>query len=146
MKIRAFLLLAIMIGGAYMMLQTYKTEEQTALSDVLHAMNAPFNSITFTKPSSRGTDAKSWVVDEQVEIDMLLSFLQNYHVRKLKPEEINVYDRVNHFSIQLQDENGRELSIMLSEDLIIQDDVLYYQVVDGPLNVNWLMAFFMNNE
>lgn len=146
MKIRGLLLLAIMIGGAYMMFQTYKDEDQTAFTEVLHAMNAPFNSLTFTKPSADGTGVKSWVVDDQVEIDMLLSFLQNYHVRKLKPEEINVFDRVDHFSIQLHDENGRELSIMLSEDLIIQDDVLYYEVVDGPLDVNWLLTFFMNNE
>lgn len=146
MRIRAFLLILIMISGTYMMLQTYKEDEQTAFREVLHAMNAPFNSLTFTKPAANGNGVESWVVDEQAEIDMLLSFLQNYHVRKLKPDEINIFDNANHFSIQLHDENGRKLSIMLSEDLIIQDDLLYYEVVDGPLDVNWLLAFFMSNE
>lgn len=143
MKIRAFLLVALMIGGAYMMVQTYDQDE-LAFSEILNAMNAPFNSLTFTKPSDTGTE--SWVVDEQAEIESLLSFLQNYHVRKLKPEEINVYDDVNHFSIRLQDDNGRELSIMLSEDLIIQDSLLYYEVVDGPLDVEWLLSFFISNQ
>lgn len=143
MKIRAFLLLALMIGGAYMMVQTNKQDEK-ALTEILSAMNAPFNSLTFTKPSLNGNE--SWVVDEQDEIEALLSFLQNYHVRKLAPEEINVYDSTNHFSIQLQDDNGRELSIMVSEDLIIQDSILYYEIVDGSLDVEWLLSFFISNQ
>lgn len=109
-------------------------------------MDAPFNSLIFTKPSVNGQGTDSWVVDEQEEIDTLLKFLQNYHVRKLKPEEINVYDDVNHFSISLLDDNGSELSIMLSEDLIIQDSILYYEVVDGPLDIDWLLAFFISNQ
>lgn len=143
MKIRGLLLLALMIGGAYMMIQSY-SQDEIAFNEILYSMNAPFNSLIFTKPSENGT--ASWVVDEQSEIEALLSFLQNYHVRKLTPEEVNVYDDVNHFSIRLQDENGRELSIMLSEDLIIQDSILYYEVVDGPLDVEWLLTFFINNQ
>lgn len=143
LKIRAFLLIALMIGGAYMMLEAYQQEEKP-FTEILYAMNAPFNSLTFTKPTGDGTE--SWVVDEQAEIEALLNFLQNYHVRKLKPEEINVYDDVNQFSIRLEDENGRELSIMLSEDLIIQDSLLYYEVVDGPLDAEWLLSFFISNQ
>src|SRR5690625_1236057 len=135
MKFRAILLLALMIGGAYVMFQSTQDYEKKEFNEILNSMNAPFNSLIFTKPSADGQGMDSWIVDEQAEIDTLLKFLQNYHVRKLKPEEINVYDDINHFSISLQDENGSELSIMLSEDLIIQDSVLYYEVVDGPLDI-----------
>ncbi len=143
LKIRAFLLIALMIGGAYMMIQTYNHEEKP-FNEIIHAMNAPFNSLTFTKPTENGLE--SWVVDEHSEIEALLNFLENYHVRKLQPEEINVFDDVNHFSIRLQDDNGRELSILLSEDLIIQDSLLYYEVVDGPLDLEWLLSFFISNQ
>ncbi|MDS9473076.1 hypothetical protein [Sporosarcina pasteurii] len=146
MKFRAILLLALMIGGAYMMVQSFQDYEKKEFTDILHSMDAPFNSLIFTKPSVNGQGTDSWVVDEQEEIDTLLKFLQNYHVRKLKPEEINVYDDVNHFSISLLDDNGSELSIMLSEDLIIQDSILYYEVVDGPLDIDWLLAFFISNQ
>ncbi len=146
MKIRGLLLLALMIGGAYMMFQTYQNDEPKEFSEILDAKKPSFNSLTFTKPTKNGTNVESWVVDEPKEIETLLSFLQNYHVRKLQPEEINIHDHVNHFSIQLHDENGRELSIMVSEDLIIQDDVLYYEVVDGPLDMKWLLSFFINNQ
>lgn len=146
MKFRAILLLALMIGGAYMMFQSYQEYDQKEFAEILYPMNAPFNSLIFTKPSTTGGGMDSWIVDDEEEIEIFLSFLQNYHVRKLKPEEINVYDDVNHFSISLQDDNGKTISIMLSEELIIQDSILYYEVVDGPLDIDWLLAFFINNE
>lgn len=146
MKIRALLLLALMIGGAYVMYQTNQNDNPKKFSEILDATDAPFNSMTFIKPIENGQSVESWVVDEPKEIDVLLNFLQHYHVRKLQPEEVNINDDINHFSIQLHDEDGRALSIMLSEDLIIQDDVLYYEITNGPLDVNWLLSFFINNQ
>ena len=70
------------------------------------------------------SDSKSWIVDEPSEIESLLYFLQNYHVRKLAPEEIDLLDEVEQFSISLQDENGNTLSIIVTEDLIIQNSKL----------------------
>lgn len=146
MKIRALLLLALMIGGAYVMFQTNQSNKPKAFADILSETEAPFNSLTFNKPAENESTMESWIVDEPAEIEMLLSFLQNYHVRKVPPEDINLYDNVNYFSIQLHDENGRELSIIVNENLIIQDELLYYEVIDGPLDVNWLLTFFINNQ
>lgn len=146
MKIRALLLIVLMISGSYMMMQSIQGYEETEFTDLLSSMNAPFNSLIFTKPSTDGPGTDTWVVDEVEEIETFLSFLQNYHVRKLKPEEINPLDDVNHFSISLQDENGSTISIMISEDLIIRNSSLSYEIVDGPLDVDWLVQFFINNQ
>lgn len=146
MKIRALLLIALMIGGAYVMLQSNKDFEEKEFTEILAPVNAHFSSLTFTKPAMAGSDPKSWIVDEPSEIESLLYFLQNYHVRKLAPEEINLLDKVDQFSVSLQDENGNTLSIIVNEDLIIQNSLLYYEIVDGPLNVDWLVQFFINNQ
>lgn len=146
MKIRALLLIALMIGGTYVMVQSIQEYEEQGFTNLLHAMDAPFNSLIFSKPEADGEGTDTWVVDEAEEIETFLNFLQNYHVRKLKPEEINPHDDVNHFSISLQDENGNIISIMLSEDLIIQNSLLYYEVVDGPLDIDWLVQFFISNQ
>lgn len=146
MKFRALLLLALVIGGAYVMFQTKQSDNPKALGDILDASETPFNLLTFNKPMENGSSVESWMIDEPAEIKLLLSFLQNYHVRKLSQEDINLYDRTNEFSIQLHDDYGRELSIMVNENLIIQDNMLYYEVVDGPLDVNWLLTFFLQNQ
>lgn len=146
MKIRAFLLIALMIGGSYVMLQSPHDFEEKEFTEILTPMDAHFSSLLFTKPAMAGSDSKSWIVDEPSEIESLLYFLQNYHVRKLAPEEINLLDEVEQFSISLQDENGNTLSIIVTEDLIIQNSILYYEIVDGPLNVDWLVQFFISNQ
>ena len=146
MRMRAFLLIALMIGGTYAMLQSYQEYDEKKFTEILAPMNAHFSSLIFTKPAMAVTDSKSWVVDEPSEIESLLYFLQNYHVRKLTPEEIDPFDDVIQFSISLQDENGNTLSIIVTEDLIIQNSLLYYEIVDGPLNVDWLVQFFISNQ
>ncbi len=135
-----------MIGGTYAMLQSYKDYEEKEFIEILTPMDAHFSSLIFTKPAIAGSDSQSWIVDEPSEIESLLYFLQNYHVRKLTPEEINPFDEVEQFTISLQDENGNTLSIIVNEDLIIQNSLLYYEIVDGPLNVEWLVQFFISNQ
>lgn len=146
MKMRAVLLIALMIGGAYAMLQSYQEYEEKEFTEILAPMDAHFSSLIFTKPAMAGSESKSWIVDEPSEIESLLYFLQNYHVRKLAPEEIDPFDDIEQFSISLQDENGNTLSIIVTEDLIIQNSLLYYEIVDGPLNVDWLVQFFISNQ
>ena len=146
MKIRALLLITIMISGIYVMLQSYEDYNEKEFTELIDSTNTRFSSLVFTKPSTIGSTSKTWTVVEESEIENLLSFLQNYHVRKLKPEEIDPYDEIDQFSINLQDENGNVISLILNEDVIIQNSMLYYEIVDGPLNVDWLVQFFVSNQ
>ena len=132
--------------ASYVMLQSYQEYEEKEFTEILSPMDAHFSSLIFTKPAMAGSDPKSWIVDEPSEIESLLYFLQNYHVRKLTPEEIDPFDDIEQFSISLQDENGNTLSIIITKNLIIQNSLLYYEIVDGPLNVDWLLQFFISNQ
>ncbi|MFJ7934719.1 hypothetical protein [Sporosarcina sp. NPDC096371] len=146
MKMRAFLLIAILIGGCYMMIQSHNDYSEKEFTELLGSMDASFNTLLFTKPSTSGDTIETWHVNDSSEIDSLLDFLQDYHVRKLKPEEINANDEFQQFSIQLQDDNGNSLRIIVNENLIIQNSTQYYEIIDGPLNVNWMVQFFISNQ
>lgn len=135
-----------MIGGMYAMIQSLHEYNEKKFTELLESENIPFETLTFTKPPTLGSTPKSWVIDEDSEIESLLTFLQNYHVRKLKPEEIDPYDEIDQFSLSLRDEDGNTLNIIITEDLIIQNSLLYYEIVDGPLNVDWLVQFFVSNQ
>lgn len=146
MKIRALLLIAILIGGSYTLVQSYLDYQEKAFEELLYSMNPTFNSITFAKHSSLTTNGETWEVNDEKEIQELLSFLQMYHIQKLKPEEINLDDEILQFGIQLEDESGNNLTVLIDENLIIQNNLLYYRIVDGPLDVDWLVHFFLGNK
>ncbi len=146
MKIRAFLLIILMVAGTYAMIQSIQDNEKKAFAALLNAMHEPFNSIVFSRPSPSGKGEETWIVDEAHEIEALLTFLENVQVRKLSAEEINPDDDINDFSISLKDAEGKLISIMIHEELIIQNDLLYYQVVDEPLDIEWLVQFFLHNQ
>ena len=146
MKTRALLLIAIMIGGAYALMQSANDYDEKNFIALLDATQQPFISMIFTQPSTLGADEEVWNVDDTAEIDNLLTFLQDYHVRKLKPEEISVNDDIEHFSIHLQDADNNSITILVNENLIIQNASLYYEIVDGPLDVDWLVQFFIHNR
>jgi len=54
--------------------------------------------------------------------------------------------KANDKSLQLQDDKGNTLSIIVNENLIIQNSLLYYEIVDGPLDVEWMVHFFIGNQ
>lgn len=146
MKIRAILLIALMVSGAFMMVQSIKERDKNSVTELLESMNQPFHALIFTKPQTYHSNAQKWVANDPSEIENLIAFLQNYHVRKLNPNEINIEDDIEEFSISLEDNVGEMITIIITEDLIIQNSNLYYEIVDGPLDIEWLVYFFSSNQ
>ena len=79
-------------------------------------------------------------------MESLLEFLQNYHVRKLKPEETKSLSKTDQFSLILEAEDGSEITINVEENLIIMNSLFYYEIVDGPLEADWIIQFFVSNQ
>lgn len=146
MKFRGLILAVLLILGTQAMIESFQTDNEIALSDLLYSMSDPYTSILLTKSHTEGASVNTWVVDDEQEIDELLAFLEHYHVRKLNPEELDIDDDIDEFSIDLIDHSGNTVSILVNEDLIIHNAILYYQIVDGPLDVDWLVQFFIHNQ
>ena len=145
MRIRAFLLIVILIGGTYMMFESIDENKEKDFFELLDSETA-FDSVIFSKPAIFGSDSKMWVIDDKEEIQTLIHFLEQYRFRKLQPKEIDPHDEVEQFSIRLQNEKGHSISIIVTEDLIIHNSDLYYEIVDETLNVDWLVHFFVSNQ
>ncbi|WP_432357932.1 hypothetical protein [Sporosarcina sp. UB5] len=146
MKLRAILLLSLMIGGMYVMIETINEFNEKSFSEFLETIDANFNSLTFNTPPMHGNPAATWNVNDNQQVEELLQFLQNYHVKKLKPEEINPDDNIDELTISLKDQDGNSMTIIVAENLIIQNEQLYYEIVDGPLDVDWIVRFFVSNK
>ena len=142
MKIRGLILIAIMIGGTYTMFQSFHDYDDKEFIVLVDSIKNPFTSLVLTKASPLGNNIE--YTNDEAKIESLLNFLQDYQIRKLKPEEIKMEDNIEEFSIMLQDEDGNEITIIINENLIIQNSLLYYKVVDGPLDVDWLAQLFIN--
>ncbi|MDN4606941.1 hypothetical protein [Sporosarcina highlanderae] len=146
MKMRAVLLIALLIGGTYAMLESINDYNEKTFNELFESMNTEFDSLTFNKPAMNGNPAETWKINDEVEVDELLQFLQNYSVKKIKPNEVNPYDNIDELSISLKDSEGNSLTIMVAENLIIQNSNLYYEIIDGPLDVNWIVRFIVSNK
>lgn len=145
MKIRGLLLIVILIGGTFMMLESFEDNKNKDFFELLDSQMT-FDTLIFNKPIIFGTESSTLIIDDEEEIQSLMHFLQQYQFRKLLPEEIDPHDDIKHFTIILQSENGYSVSVIVTEDLIIQNSSLYYEIVDGPLNVDWLVQFFASNQ
>ncbi|QTD41331.1 hypothetical protein [Sporosarcina sp. Te-1] len=146
MKTRAVLLLALVIGGAYAMFDSISAYNEKRFEELLESMDAEFHSLVFSTPPILGSSAETWVIDDEYEVDQLLHFLQDYRVKKLKPEEITLQDDIDEFNIVLKDANGNTITIVVNENLIIQNSMLYYKIVDGPLDGDWIVRFIASNR
>ena len=109
-------------------------------AELLESMSDHFVSVTFNKPS------EVWSIEDEIVVESLLEFLQNYHVRKLKPEETKPLSTTDQFILILEAENGSEITINVEENLIILNSLVYYEIVDGPLDSDWIIQFFVSNQ
>lgn len=146
MKGRAIILLALIIGGFTVMLKSLNELEEYHFSALLEDAHLDYNVMTFTKPPLHGLQAETWVVNREQEIDELLVFLQHYRIRKVPPSELQLENQNQQFSIRLSDANGNEVMILIDENLIIQNSLLHYEIINGPLDVDWLVEFFVSSK
>lgn len=146
MKIRGILLIALLIGGAYAMIQSINDYNEKKFAELLQSADTNFQSLVFSKPQLSDSPSKTWIVDDPEQVDELLNFLQHYDVKKLKPEEIDIEDDIDQFSISLTDNNGNSMTVIITENLIIQNSMLYYKIVNDDLDMEWISRFFAENQ
>ena len=146
MKMRAFFLIVLMIAGTYAMIQSFQEYEEKAFTELLNPMNEPINSLIFSRPSPTGSGAETWIVSESNEIEALLNFLEDVQINELTSDEFHPSDEINHFSISLKDAEDNIIRIIINETLMIEHASVYYEIVDHPLDIDWLVQFFIHNQ
>ncbi|WP_438311736.1 hypothetical protein [Sporosarcina sp. FA9] len=146
MKFRAILLIAILLGGTYAVIQSQNEYDERLFTELTNYMNDPFISLTLNKPSNFGTPPDEWVIDDEVALESLVFFLEPYHVRKLKPDEIPSSPKTDGLSLVLETEYGNEFTIDVNSNYIILNSTSYYEIVNGPLESDWIIKFFVNNK
>jgi len=144
MKLRALILIIILIGGTYSMLQS--KEKENEFNELFHAINSNFVSISFSIPASLGFDTRTWESEDKTNAESLFLFLQDYHIRKLPVEDVSFENQSEQFIISIQDDSGNMISLIVDEALIIKNGKYYYEIIDGPLDKEWLVQFFINNQ
>ncbi|WP_301108063.1 hypothetical protein [Sporosarcina sp.] len=147
MKIRAALLTLLVAAGFYAMIQTLN-ESNIHPFDLFHAEadGTAFSSITIRQPGLRDQQPVTWKVDQSHEVDRLLQFLEAYDYERIDPDTLQLFDDQPLFTIDLHDEAGNRMTILIEEGILIHNDHLYYEVVNGPLQVDWLMEFILSNK
>ncbi|ARK23831.1 hypothetical protein SporoP37_03360 [Sporosarcina sp. P37] len=149
MKFRAVLLALLVAGGFYVMIQTVN-ESASRPFDQLQKQQldgaSPYSTIIFKQPGIHGQTVVTWKVEQIDEADRLLQFLQAYDYERVDPDTLQLFDDQPLFTIDLLDETGNRMTILIEEGILIQNDRLYYQVVNGPMQVDWLMEFILSNK
>lgn len=146
MKFRAILLVAILLGGTYAIIQSKNEYDARLFTELTNYMNDPFISLTLNKPSNFGTPPYEWVIDDETTLEGLVLFLEPYHVRKLKPDEISALQKTDGLRLVLETEYGNEFTIVVDSNYILLNSTSYYEIVNGPLESDWIIKFFVNNK
>ncbi|PIC58664.1 hypothetical protein CSV80_03840 [Sporosarcina sp. P12(2017)] len=149
MKIRGVILALLVAGGFYVMIQTideaashpFERLQEQQLNGL-----SPYSFITIRQPGLHEQQAVTWKVDQVEEVDRLLQFLQAYDYERVDPDTLQLFDDQPLFTIDLHDETGNRMTILIEEGVLIHNDRLYYEVVNGPLQVDWLMEFILSNK
>ncbi|MDW0110286.1 hypothetical protein [Sporosarcina aquimarina] len=143
MKMRGFLLLLLLIGGAYAMLQSINEYTSKGFHEVLHVPENQIEQLIFTKPSATSTDPPAWMTTDREQIAMLLEFLNDYELKKRDSQEYLDDLNFNQFTISLEDSEHNLITIMIEDNFVVTHTGEQYTVLDGPLDVDWMVNFIL---
>lgn len=145
MRMRALILLLIVISGTYMMFQSKSFEQTSSFNSVLKEMDSPVQSVTFIKPTASEHDVQLQIIEQATQIDQLIVFLENYQLQTTE-KQANVSSTHEQFTILLEDHDQNVITILLQDDFVVLNDEHYYKIVNGPLDVEWLATFFFHSS
>ncbi|WJY27904.1 MULTISPECIES: hypothetical protein [Sporosarcina] len=146
MKLRAMLLVCLLIGGAYAMYISMVEFQVKGFHDILPGPANSVEQLVFTKPLPVSSEATAWIVTDKEEIVRLLSFLQSVEVQKIDTQlEVSDLD-FNQFTISLQDTDENRITILTEDHLIVTEAGEQFTVVGDSLDMDWILQFILTNR
>lgn len=141
MRIRAMILIMMLIGGAYMMIQSTDPSPKnvSSFATMLDGMNSSIHTVTFIKPNTSNHGIHRQTINQSTQIQDFLIFLENYRLQAIESIPNTGHEQ---FTILLEDEQQNIISILLEENLVTVNDKTSYKIVNGPLDIEWLATFF----
>ncbi len=145
MKIRSFLLVIILIGGAYAMIQSNDEFSSKKFHEVMQMPEEHVVQLIFTKPSSTGMTPPAWKSSDKYQIANLLEFLSSYELQRKGDQEVLDELDFNQFTISLEDKEENLVTIMVEDNLIVTETGEQYTVLDGPFDADWMVEFILSS-
>lgn len=145
MKLRAFLLVLLLAGGAYAMILSNNEFSSKTFNEVFQASEEHVVQLIFTKPSSTGMTPPAWVSSDKEQIASLLEFLSDYELQKKESQEPLDALNFNQFTISIEDHEENLLTIMVEDNLIVNQNGDQYTLLDGPLDADWMVNFILSS-
>lgn len=146
MKLRAFLLILLLSGGAYAMIQSSKEFSAKQFSEVFQMNEEHVTQLIFTKPYSTTKTPPRWASSDKEQISNLLDFLSGYEFLKEPQQKVLEDLDFNQFTISLEDQNENRVTIMVEDSVIILESGEQYTLLNGPFDVDWMVNFILSNH
>ncbi|MGG0644825.1 hypothetical protein ABE021_12895 [Sporosarcina gallistercoris] len=146
MKLRAFLLVLLLAGGAYAMIQSIDEFSAKKFSEVMQMNEEHVAQLIFTKPSPTGLTPPAWVSSDKEQITSLLEFLSGYELQKKNSQEALEELNFNQFTIRLEDHDENFVTIMVEDSMIVTENGEQYTLLDGPFDTDWMIKFILSSH
>lgn len=146
MKLRAFLLVLLLAGGAYAMILSINEFSSKTFNEVFQTPEEHVVQLIFTKPSSTGTTPPAWVSTDKEQIANLLEFLSDYELQKKDSQESLDDLNFNQFTISIEDHEENLLTVLVEDNLIVNQNGEQYALLDGPFDADWMIDFILSSS
>lgn len=124
-------------------LKTYNDYRVRDLEDLIPYKENDYLSISFTKDRAQTVDSLyEWWTDDQQPATELMEFLSQYRVKRISEETYNQFLlEEDSFEFVITHENSNPAIVHALEGHVHILNGKYYEVVNGPINMEWIKAF-----
>ncbi|MFC7321660.1 hypothetical protein [Halobacillus campisalis] len=148
-RTRRYVIMAIIILGIFFSLKILNDYREKSLVDVISYHPGDYQSLGFT--NDRGNVSSDqvyewWSYDKE-PADELIEFLRQYRVKKIKYEKFEErLTKEESFEFAIRHSNANPVTGMVMENVIHMYNEDYYEVVNGPVNMEWIEEYSQTQE
>ncbi|MFF2755278.1 hypothetical protein ACFVR1_16180 [Psychrobacillus sp. NPDC058041] len=137
-------LILIIAGIAFFSFKYWNDYRERALDDLIRLKKSDFIGFSFTNSVVPIPDeqADGWRTEDLEPVDELLNFLSQYRVKRQRENFFDPNYEGKRFSFTIHHGKSNPTMVTVEEDYVHIYSGDYYKVVNGPIDTDWLNAYY----
>lgn len=136
-------IIGIVVIGLLLSFKSFYDHRERNLADEIRYDQSDYKSLTVIKDVPENEDKNDWITSDVEPTEELINFLSQYDVKKVNKDQSNENtngDMRFVFAIFNYREDAKLVGV--SENKVTIDGEVYFKVVNGPIDMDWINSYY----
>lgn len=136
-------IIGIVVIGLLLSFKSFYDHRERNLADEIKYDQSDYKSLTVIKDVPENKVKNDWITSDVEPTEELINFLSQYDVKKVNKDQFNeITNGGMRFVFAIFNYREDPKLVGVSENKVTIDGEVYFKVVNGPVNMEWINSYY----